>query len=81
MEILEFHEMIEATKEHEEEEIEPLELNSFEFFAQALLNFEGEAKGKLRSLEQSPANPVGIWNKIIEINAIKTAIIREGNQK
>ena len=63
MEILEFHEMIETAKEQEEEEIEPLELNSFEFFAQALLHFEGKAKGKLRSTEQNPANPVGSWNE------------------
>ena len=30
-----------------EEEPEPVELNSFEFFIQALSYFEGEANGKL----------------------------------
>ena len=74
IEILEFHEMVEAKQGKEEEETEPLELNSFEFFAQALLHFEGEANGKLSSTEQSPANPVGSWNKRIEINA-QTAIV------
>ena len=44
IEILEFHEMMEATQEKEEEELEPLELNSFEFFAQELFHFEGKAK-------------------------------------
>ena len=63
MEILEFHEMKEDSEDKDEEEQEPLELNSFEFFAQALLHFEGEARGKLRSSEQSPANPVESWKK------------------
>ena len=58
MEILEFHETREATNEIEEEGIYPLELNSFKFFAQVLLHFEGEAKRKLSSTEQSPAKPV-----------------------
>ena len=65
MEIIEYHEMMEAAERIEDEELEPLELNSFEFFsAQALFYFEGEAEDsteqsrKLSSTEQSPANPV-----------------------
>ena len=73
--------MIETDEEKEGEEMVQVELNSFEFFAQALLHFEGEATGKLRSAEQSPANPVGSWNKKTEINAIKTTMIRESNQE
>ena len=69
--------MKEASEDKDEEEQEPLELNSFEFFAQALLYFEGEAKGKLSSSEQSPASPVENRNKRIEINTIKTIIIKE----
>ena len=81
MEILEFHEMNKTEKEKEVEEQAPLELNSFEFFAHALFHFEGEAKGKLSSTEQSPANPVRSSSSRIEINAIKAAIIQESNQK
>ena len=82
MEILEFHEMMEAMETAvEEEEPEPVELNSFEFFVQALSFFEGEAQGKLSSTEQSPANPVGSSNSRIEINSIKTAIMQENNQR
>ena len=56
--ILEFHEMMEAMETVKEEKIpEPLEMNSFEFFVQALSYFEGESNGKLSSSEQSPANP------------------------
>ena len=62
----------------EEEEIpEPLDLNSFEFFVQALSYFEGKANGKLSSSEQSPATPVGSSSSRLEINAIKTAILQE----
>ena len=57
--------MKEAKEEKEEKEQEPLELNSFEFFAQALFHFEGEAKGKLSSTEQSPDNPVRSSNSRI----------------
>ena len=58
IEILEFHEMMEAMETVKEEKIpEPLEMNSFEFFVQALSYFEGESNGKLSSSEQSPANP------------------------
>ena len=78
LEILEFHEMVEAKQDSEKEETEP---NSFEFFAQALLYFEGEAKGKLSSTEQSPDNPVESWNKRIDINSIKTTIIQEYQQE
>ena len=62
----------------EEEEIpEPLDLNSFEFFVQALSYFEGKANGKLSSSEQSPATPVGSSSSRLEINAIKTAILQD----
>ena len=81
MEILEFHEMKEDSEVTDEEEQEPLELNSFEFFAQALLYFEGEAKGILSSPEPSPANPVESCNKRIDINSIKTTIIQEYQQE
>ena len=60
MEILEFHDKKEAMESAEVEEVpEPLELNSFEFFVQALSYFEGEAEGKLSSNEQSPATGNG----------------------
>ena len=79
---------MEATEEKEEEDQEPLELNSFEFFAEALSYFERIAlrtqfngsKGELSSTEQSPANPVVSSNSRVEINSIKTAIIQENNQ-
>ena len=75
MEILEFSEMIGTTETVEEEKVpEPVELNSFEFFAQALSYFEGEARGQLSSEEQSPATPVESLNSRIEINAIKTMV-------
>ena len=75
MEILEFSEMIATTETIEEEKVpEPVELNSFEFFAQALSYFEGEARGQLSSEEQSPATPVESLNSRIEINAIKTMV-------
>ena len=78
MEILEFGEMIGTTETVEEEkEQDPLELNSFEFFAQALSYFEREARGQLSSGEQSPASPVASLNSRIEINAIKTIILQE----
>ena len=78
MEILEFHKL---TKEMEmvqsEEEPEPVELNSFKFFVQALSYFEDEADRKLSSHEKSPAIPVGSSSSRIEINAIKTVIIQD----
>ena len=78
--ILELHEMMEAMETVKEEEIpEPLELNSFEFFVQALSYFEGEANGKLSLSEQSPATPVGSSSSRFEINAIETAILQEIN--
>ena len=81
MEILELHEMMESMEAvAEKEEPEPVELNSFEFFVQALSFFEGDANGKLSSNEQSTATPVGISNSRIEINAIKTVLMRENNQ-
>ena len=43
IEILEFSEMIGTTEMEEETETVPLEFNSFEFFANALSYFEGEA--------------------------------------
>ena len=42
----------------EEEEPEQVELNSFQLFVKALSYFEGEAKGKLSSDEQSPSTTV-----------------------
>ena len=44
----------------EEKEPEPVELNSFEFFVQALSHFEVEARGKLSSEEQSPASQTSV---------------------
>ena len=44
VEILEFYEMMEAMEAVAEKmEPEPIELNSFEFFVQALSYFEGDA--------------------------------------
>ena len=73
IEIVEFGEMVGATEaEKEENEQVPPELNSLEFFVQALSYFEGEACGKLSSDEQSPASLDVSSNSTIEINAIKT---------
>ena len=78
MEILEFNEMIEAKETGEsEEEPNPIELNKFEFFIQVISYFECETKGILSSSEQSPASPVESANYRIEINAIKSEILRE----
>ena len=80
IEILELSEMIGAMGTVEEEkEPEPVELNSIEFFVQALSYFEGEARGQLSSSEQSPATPVESLSPRIEINAIKTAILQESH--
>ena len=80
IEILEFSEMIGAIGTvGEEKEPEPVELNSFEFFVQALSHFEGEARGQLSSGEQSPATPVESLSPRVEINAIKTAILQESH--
>ena len=58
IEILEFGQMIGATETSEEDkEPDPVELNSVEFFVQALSYFEGEANGHLSSGEKSPASP------------------------
>ena len=78
MEILEFHEMtVEMETVQSEEEPEPVELNSFEFFVQALSLFEVEAEWKLSTNEQSPATPVRSSSSRIKINVIKTAIIQD----
>ena len=78
IEIIEFGEMVGATEAAKEENGQvPPELNSLEFFVQALSYFEGEASGKLSSDEQSPASLDTSSNSIIEINAIKTILIQE----
>ena len=78
IEILEFGEMIGATENEREENGQvPPELNSFEFFAQVLLYFEGEANGQLSSEEQSPASLGKSSNSILKINAIKTIILQD----
>ena len=70
--------MVGATEtEREEKGQVPPELNSFEFFSQALSYFEGEANGKLSSEEQSPTSLVESSNSIFEINAIKTIILQD----
>ena len=61
----------------EEKEQDPIELNSFEFFVQALSYFEGEARGQLCSNEQSPAFPMASLNFRIEINTRRTIITQE----
>ena len=59
VEKIEFGEMVGATETAKEEnEQVPSELNSFEFFVQAISYFEGEARGKLSFDEQSPASLV-----------------------
>ena len=78
IEILEFGEMVGATENKREENGQvPPELNSFDFFAQALLYFEGEANGQLSSEEQSPASLGKSSSSIFEINAIKTIILQD----
>ena len=82
IEIVEFGEMVGALATVEEEkEPEPVELNSVEFFIQALSYFEGEASGQLSLGKQSPASPVASSNPILEINAIKTAIIQDSDNQ
>ena len=54
-------------------------MNSVEFFIQALTHFEGEASGQLSLGKQSPASPVASSNPILEINAIKTALIQNSD--
>ena len=79
IEILKFSEMMGAMETvGEEKKPEPVELNSFEFFVQALPYFEGEARGQLSSSEQSPATPVESLSPRID-NAIKTAILQESH--
>ena len=62
---------------NEEKEVDPIELNSFEFFAQALSYFEGEARGQLSSDKHSPPSLVASSNSRMEINAIKTIIMQQ----
>ena len=78
IEILEFHEIMEAMGTVKEEEIpEPLELNSFEFFVQALSYFESEANGKLSSSEQSSVTMVGssssrLWLEVRDSKSMRS---------
>ena len=52
MEIFEFHEMMESMETAAKvEEPEPFELNSFEFFVQALSHFEGENSVKTNRVQ------------------------------
>ena len=62
IEIVEFHNMIEseAQEENPDEESDPVELNSLEFFIKAMSYFEGENNGELSSVEQSPVSLVRI---------------------
>ena len=55
IEIVEFHNMIEseAQEENPDEESDPVELNSLEFFIKALSYFVVEANGQLSSSEQN----------------------------
>ena len=71
--------MIDATEESIEEP-EPFELNSSEFFVQALSFFEGEAKGTPGPSKPSPASPVKSEDSRFEINAIKSEILGESRQ-
>ena len=71
--------MINAPEESIEKP-EPFELNSFEFFNQALSFIEGEAKGTLGTNKPSPASPVKSENSKLEINSIKSEILRESRQ-
>ena len=81
IEIIEFCEMVGATKLKDEDERNPIELNSLEFFAHALSYFEGEARGQLSSEKQSPASPVESLSSIQEMNGIKTMILQEDFEK
>ena len=68
------------TKENNpEDESDPVELNSLEFFIKALSYFEGE-NGQLSFSEQSPKSLVRSETQQININAIKTALIVEDKQ-
>ena len=80
IEVFEFSEMIGATgTATTENDPEPVEINSFEFFffAQPLSNFEGEALGQLSSDGQSPASLAESLNSKIEINSIKTMMLQD----
>ena len=82
IEIVEFHNMIEseAQEENPDEESDPVELSSLEFFIKALSYFEGDANGQLSSSEQSPASLVRSETQRLNINAIKTALLAEHKQ-
>ena len=82
VEVIEFYNL--TIEEEEEQEIpylsdngdsDPIELSSLDFFISALSFFEGEAKGKLSPIEQSPASPVRSKNSIINTE-IRNAIIQ-----
>ena len=79
---MEFHEAIksEAQEENPDEESDPVELNSLEFFIKAISYFEGEADGQLSSSEQSPASLVRSETQQFKIDAIETALITEHKQ-
>ena len=69
----------EAQEENQEEESDPVELNSLEFFIKALSYFEG-ANGHLSSSEQSPKPLVIGETQQFNINAINTALLTEYKQ-
>ena len=79
MEILKFHDTIEA-REKSPEGPGPVELNSFEFFIQALSYFEGEVNGTLGSSKPSPESPVKSADSRFEINSVKSEILSESRQ-
>ena len=79
IEILEFHDMINALEESIEEP-DPFKLNSFEFFIQELSFFEGEAKGTVGSSEPDPASPVKSADSRFEINPNKSEILGKSRQ-
>ena len=70
----------EAQEKNLDEESDPVELKSLEFFIKALSYFEGEANGQLSSSEQSPAFLVRRDTQRLNINSIKTTLLAEHNQ-
>ena len=70
----------EAQEKNPEEESDPVELNSLEFFIKAISYFEGETNGQLSSSEQSPKSLVRSETQQFNNNAIKTALLAEHKQ-
>ena len=85
VEVIEFYNLIqdeeveETTCLSDKVDSDPIELNSLDFLVSAMSFFDGEAKGKLSPIGQSPAIP--IRSLVSTINAeLREAICQGGEQ-